>query len=188
MEKKTFSLGRLFRIMFAFSAFSFGGGYVIVSLMRKKFVDELNWIEESELLDLVAIAQATPGAIAVNAAILVGYRLGGVRGFLVSVCGTVLPPLIILSVVSLAYDAFRTNPLIAAILRTMQAAVSAVIADVVIDLGGRVVAEKNALSIVLMVVAFVLTYFVGVNVALIILGCGVLGALYTFWKQRRADA
>lgn len=65
---------------FYLSAFTFGGGYMIVSLMKKKFVNEYHWIEEDEMLDLVAIAQSAPGAIAVNGAIVVGYKLAGISG------------------------------------------------------------------------------------------------------------
>ena len=77
MERKRNVLWNLFVSTLYLSAFTFGGGYVIVSLLKKKFVDEYHWIEEEEMLDLVAIAQSSPGAIAVNAAILVGWRVGG---------------------------------------------------------------------------------------------------------------
>ena len=87
----------LFTSTFTLSAFTFGGGFVIIPLMRKKFVEQLHWIDEEEMMDLTAIAQSSPGAIAVNASILVGYRVAGVPGALVTVLGTVLPPLIILS-------------------------------------------------------------------------------------------
>lgn len=83
---------KLFIETFYLSAFTFGGGYVIVSLMQKKFVNEYHWIEEDEMLDLVAIAQSAPGAIAVNGAIVVGYKLAGISGVIVSVFGAVLPP------------------------------------------------------------------------------------------------
>ena len=73
--KKKKKLLRLFIETFYLSAFTFGGGYMIVSLMKKKFVNEYHWIEEDEMLDLVAIAQSAPGAIAVNGAIVVGYKL-----------------------------------------------------------------------------------------------------------------
>ena len=102
-------LFKLFISTFSLSMFTFGGGYVIVPLMRKKFVKELGWIEEQEMLDLTAIAQSSPGAMAVNASILVGYRVAGVTGAFVAIVGTVLPPLIILSVISLFYTAFRDN-------------------------------------------------------------------------------
>ena len=70
----------LFTSTFTLSAFTFGGGFVIIPLMRKKFVEQLHWIDEEEMMDLTAIAQSSPGAIAVNASILVGYRVAGVHG------------------------------------------------------------------------------------------------------------
>ena len=108
--KKDFAFYRkLFTSTFYLSAFTFGGGYVIIPLMRKKFVEQFHWIEETEMLDLTAIAQSAPGPIAVNASILIGYRLAGFAGAMVSTLGTVLPPLIILSLISLAYTAFQSS-------------------------------------------------------------------------------
>ena len=86
-------LWKIFISTLYLSAFTFGGGYVIVTLMKKKFVDEYHWIGEDEMLDLVAIAQYSPGAIAVNGAIVVGYKLAGIPGALVAILGTILPPL-----------------------------------------------------------------------------------------------
>ena len=85
MESKRKVLQKLFLSTLYLSAFTFGGGYVIVTLMKKKFVDEYHWIEENEMLDLVAIAQSSPGPIAVNGAIVVGYKLAGMIGVLVSI-------------------------------------------------------------------------------------------------------
>lgn len=93
--KKSFSLyWKLFTSTFLLSAFTFGGGYVIVSLMKKKFVDELQWIDEKDILDLTAIAQSCPGPVAVNASILIGRKIAGLKGSLVAMLGTILPPLI----------------------------------------------------------------------------------------------
>ena len=102
-------LAKLFLSTLYLSAFTFGGGYVIVTLMKKKFVDEYHWIDEQEMLDLVAIAQSSPGAIAVNGAIVVGYKLAGMAGVLTSVIATVLPPFTILTLISFCYAAFRSN-------------------------------------------------------------------------------
>ena len=84
MKKRSVLLKLFFSTLYL-SAFTFGGGYVIVSLMKKKFVDEYHWIEEDEMLDLIAIAQSAPGAIAVNGAIVVGYKLAGLPGVLLLV-------------------------------------------------------------------------------------------------------
>lgn len=181
MEKKKSwkVLLQLFVSTFYISAFTFGGGYVIIPLMKKKFADELHWIDDEEMLNLAAIAQSSPGAVAINASILVGYRVAGVVGAAVSILGTVLPPLIIISVISLFYTAFRTNAIVAAVLKGMQSGVAAVVADVVCNLGGKIVKDRDILSVLVMIVAFVANYILGVNVMLIILACGVIGAVRT---------
>ena len=107
MERKETLLKKIFLSTLYLSAFTFGGGYVIVTLMKKQFVDELHWIDEEEMLDLVAIAQSSPGAIAVNGAIVVGYKLAGIAGVLTAVLGTVIPPFLIIAAVSACYQAFQ---------------------------------------------------------------------------------
>lgn len=159
------------------SAFTFGGGFVITSFMKKKFVDELHWIEEEEMLDLVALSQSAPGAIAVNAAILVGWRTFGLTGMAVSVLGTIIPPIIILSVISFFYSAFAENRYVALVLKGMQAGVAAVICDVVCSLSSKIVKTKSALPIAVMVAAFVLSFFFNVNVIVIIIGAAAVGVI-----------
>ena len=99
MKRKREILGKLFWSTLYLSAFTFGGGYVIVTLMKKKFVDEYHWIEENEMLDLIAIAQSSPGAIAVNGAIVVGYKLAGMIGALTAIIATIIPPFVIISLI-----------------------------------------------------------------------------------------
>ena len=134
MESKSKVLQKLFLSTLYLSAFTFGGGYVIVTLMKKKFVDEYHWIEENEMLDLVAIAQSSPGPIAVNGAIVVGYKLAGMIGVLVSIIGTIIPPFLIISVISVCYQAFRDNFFVSQMLEGMQAGVGAVIASVTYEM------------------------------------------------------
>ena len=142
-------LWKLFISTLYLSAFTFGGGYVIVTLMKNKFVDEYHWIEENEMLDLVAIAQSSPGAIAVNGAIVIGYKLAGVVGIFITILGTILPPFIVLTVVSIFYNAFKSNWLISQLLEGMQAGVGAVIASVTVDMAAPIVKEKNHLSLII---------------------------------------
>ena len=176
---------KLFLSMLYLSTFTFGGGYVIISLMKKKFVDQLHWMTDEEMLNFTAMAQSSPGAVAVNASILVGFRVAGVPGALVSVLGTSLPPLIILSVISLFYTAFRDNAVVAAVLKGMQSGVAAVILDVVFSMGGDVVKSRSVLSILIMICAFLATYVFGINVIWIILVCGVLGAVRPLLRRMR---
>ena len=179
-------LWTLFTSMLYISAFTFGGGFVIVTFMKKKFVDELHWINEDEMLDMTALAQSAPGAIAVNAAILVGRRAAGFTGMIVSVLGTIIPPITILAVISLFYKAFATNPWVAAVLGGMQAGVAAVICDVVWNLGAKVVKEKSAMSIAIMAGAFIATAFFKVNVIVIILCAAALGVIRLLVERGKA--
>ncbi len=167
----------LFFNMLYISTFTFGGGFVIVTLMKQKFVDKLHWMDESEMLDMTAIAQSSPGAIAVNAAILVGWRIAGFAGMLTAVVATILPPMVILSAISYCYQAFESNRYVALALKGMQAGVAAVILSVVFDLGGKVVRERSALSILLMILAFLATFAFKVNVVLIILAAAAVGVV-----------
>lgn len=185
MEDKGFrAYLRLFWATFTLSAFTFGGGYVIVPLMRKKFVEQCGWLEEEEMLNLTAIAQSSPGPIAVNASILVGYRLKGVAGAVAAVVGTSLPPLLILSVISLFYTAFRENAVVAAVLGGMLAGVSAVVCDVVVGMAAKIIKQKKLLPILIMAAAFIAAQFLNVNLIYIILFCGTLGALVYMRDQK----
>ena len=184
-EKKKGSLGKLFFSMLYISAFTFGGGFVIITFMKRKFVDELRWIDEQEMLDLTALAQSSPGAIAVNAAILVGWRVGGFAGMVSAVTGTILPPITILSVISLFYAAFAANPYVSLVLNGMQAGVAAVILDVVWGLGSNVVKTKSPVHLLVMAAAFVATFVYGVNVIYIILAAGLLGVILALLRRQR---
>lgn len=192
MDPQTQPMSRAARLRALFfstlyiSAFTFGGGFVIVTLMKKKFVDQLHWIDEQEMLDMTALAQSSPGAIAVNAAILVGWRVAGLAGMIVAALGSVLPPLITLSVISFFYTAFASNLYVALVLKGMQAGVAAVILDVVCDLGGKVLQTRSVLFIGLMVVAFAANFLWGVNVVLIIVAAAVIGVVRALLQMRKA--
>lgn len=177
---------KLFLTTFQLSACTFGGGFVIIPLMRKKLVEELGWIEEQEMMDLTAIAQSSPGAIAVNASILVGYHVAGVPGALLTVLGTVLPPLIIISVISLFYQAFRDNAIVSMAMGGMLCGVAAVILDVVIQMARTVVRKKRLLPVAVMLAAFAAVRFFHVNIMLIILACGLIGGADVLRQNRKA--
>lgn len=185
LREKRKTLLKLFLTTLYISAFTFGGGFVIVTFMKRKFVDELHWIDDQEMLDLAALAQSSPGAIAINAAILVGWRVAGFLGMICAVVGTILPPMIILSVISLFYAQFADNRYVALVLNGMQAGVAAVILDVVIGLGHDVVKQRSALHLLVMVAAFVAVAFFDVNVILIILAAALVGVLTLVWRKIR---
>jgi chromate transporter len=165
--------------MFTLSAFTFGGGYVIVSLMKEKFVDTLHWIDEEEMLNLVAIAQSSPGAVAVNGSLLVGYKVGKIRGAVISIIGTILPPFLIISLISIGYTQFRESVYVRSFLRGVQPAVAAIIADVVFSLGSTIIKSKKVVFIILMIASFLVAYIGNVNVMFIIVICALVGFFYT---------
>lgn len=190
MEKKKLSLPilwELFKSTFMLSAFTFGGGFVIVSLMKKKFVEDLKWLEEDEMLDITAIAQSSPGPIPINASVILGYRMHGVLGSLVAVIGTSIPPMVIISIISIFYTQFRENQIIAIALQVMRAGVAAVIFDVVIKLAQNVIKTKHYLHIALMVICFVATYIFGVSSMVAILSClaiGFIDLIISYYRKR----
>lgn len=171
----------LFWEMFRLSAFTFGGGYVIVPLMKRSFVEKLGMLSEKEMLDYTAVAQSAPGAVAINTSILVGMKIGGVIGAAVTLFATILPPLIIISVIALIYELVIGNAIVMAVLRGMRAGVCAVIADAVISMIGTVTGEfkKNSpvqwLRIVIMPLSFAAAFILKVNAALIVLAGALAG-------------
>ncbi|MEG1971803.1 MAG: chromate transporter [Oscillospiraceae bacterium] len=167
---------QLFIKTFYISAFTFGGGFVIISLMQKIFVEKLHWLNENEMMDYVSIAQSAPGVVAVNASILVGYHIGGVLGSAVAILGTVMPPMIIITIITFFYNAFRSNTIISAVLKGMQSGVAAVVCDVAINMGKNVTKDRDALSIFVLLASFVAVYFYKVSVGFVIPICGIIGA------------
>lgn len=159
------------------SACTFGGGFVIVPLMRRRFVEELGWIDEQEMLDLTAIAQSCPGAIAVNASVLVGYRVAGLSGALVCALGTVLPPLMIIGIISLFYRQFRDHALVAMAMQGILAGVAAVIVHVVWGMLCALGRQRRLIPWLILGAAFIGVRFLNVNIILIILLSGLAGAL-----------
>ena len=190
MKKDYSKLWTLFKSMFVLSACTFGGGFVIVSLMKKRYVEELKWLDEDEMLDVTAITQCCPGPLPVNASVIIGYRMAGVVGSLTAILGTIIPPMVIISIISLFYNQFRTNPYIATALQVMRAGVAAVIFDVVINLAGNVLKTKRILYIAMMVIAFVATYFLDISAMGVIIVClciGLIDLAFTMGKKGRLD-
>lgn len=178
-------LRKLFFSTLYLSTFTFGGGYVIVTLLKNKFVDELHWIDEEEMMDLVAIAQSSPGAIAVNGSIVVGYKLAGLPGIFCAVAGAIIPPFIILTVVSFFYSAFRSNTVIQALLGGMRSGVCAVIISVVYDMTCGIAKTKDWVLFIIMGAAFIANFYFKVNVVYIILLTALVGAARTVLSQKK---
>lgn len=152
------------------NSFTFGGGYVAVPMVRKYFVLHKKLFSEEELLEMAAVAQSSPGAVAVNLFCLAGLRAAGLAGFAISGVFAVLPSFIILSAVSLCYDAVVSNHTVTAVLRGMQAGAAALIVDYIADMTAMILKERSRLLNVLAALAFAVGFFTDVSVIPVILG------------------
>ncbi len=177
----------LFLSTLTLSAFTVGGGYVIVPLMKKKFVDELGLIDEEEMLNMIVIAQSSPGAMAVNASLILGYKLGGVMGAVCTILGAIIPPLFIISIISYFYSSFRDNYMVTLFLKGMQIGAAALIFNVVINMGKTILEKDKIFNLVMMIAAFTASFVFNVNVIYIILTAGVVGAIKVFLTHQKID-
>lgn len=175
----------LFGINFFISAFTFGGGYVVISMIRKYYVQKKQLFTEEELLDIAAIAQSSPGAIAVNMSSVAGFRLAGIPGAVVSLLGSVAPPFLILAVVSSCYSLFRDNAYVSAVLKGMEAGVAALIVDVIIDMCKSIWKQKSWFYTMLIPLAFIANFVFNINVMIVIIGSAVLCLIWNFIEKRR---
>lgn len=167
------------------SACTFGGGFVIVPMMRKRFVEELGWINEQEMLDMTAIAQSAPGAIAVNASILVGYRVAGVWGAILSILGTILPPFGIITVISCFYKLFRDSQLVGMIMAGMLCGVAAVILNVTWDMLKGILRQKKLLPVLIVLFSFLAVRWWKLNILVIVLICGTVGGVASWYEAKK---
>lgn len=189
MEKyaKKPNIWRLFYYCFILSAFTIGGGYVMVPLMHERFVNKLGWIDDDELTELVALGQSAPGAMVVNSSVIMGYRLLGFWGAIAALLGTALPPIIILAALWQIYDLVADNKWVSAAFRGMRAGVAAVIADVVVTMAAPYLKKTELVFALIMFAAFAVGLLCNVNVAFIILGAAVLGVIIGAVTRGRAE-
>lgn len=186
--KRTFKLYlTLFLTTLKISAFTFGGGFVIVSLMKKEFVEKRKWLTEQEMLNYTAIAQTSPGAVAINTSLLVGHHIGGFLGAVVTVMAAALPPLVIISIISLFYAFVKENLIVGYILMGMQAGVAAVLCDVVMGLSASVWKESKVFALVTMLLTFVCVAILSINIIFIVVACACAGIAFFGKKGIRND-
>ena len=176
---------QLFLSFIQVGALSFGGGYAAMPLIQEQVVNLHSWLSMSEFTNLITIAEMTPGPIAVNGAIVVGYKLASLAGTLVAIIGTIIPPFVIISLISTFYHAFRDNYLVSQMLEGMQAGVGAVIASVTYEMGCGIIKKKDNVATIVMIVAFIAACVLGINVIYIVIASGVFGVIRTIWNRRR---
>ncbi len=156
------------------SAFTFGGGYIVVPMVRRFFVAKKHCFSEEDLINMAAVAQSMPGAIAINLSDLAGYKVAGIAGASISCIAAVIPPLVILTAVSAFYKVFISNTIIVAVLKGMEAGVSALMVDLIIDMCSLILKKKSLLLSAMIPLPFIANFILGINVALILLFCCLL--------------
>lgn len=154
--------------------FTFGSGWSILAQMEQEFVDKRHWITKAELLDLLAVGKSLPGIMITNITMLFGYQMAGVAGGILAVLGIALPAVVVLSLVTLVYDAIKSNYWVWAALKGVQCAVVPIIGGAAISLGREGLQEK--MGLVLCAAALVLCHFTSISNIVLILA-GVVGAL-----------
>ncbi len=160
---------RLFTTFFKIGLFSFGGGFAMIPLMQREVIEKKKWIGSKDFLDMLVLAQSTPGPIAVNTAVFVGYKTKGVFGAIAATLGTVLPSFMVILLLAIFFAEVRNNLYVDAAFRAMR---PAVVALIVAPLMGLVKGMKWYLMAVAAVVAL-LVWYVGVSPVYLI-GAGVL--------------
>lgn len=174
----------LFAVNLFISAFTFGGGYVVVPMVRRYFVVKKRYFTEEELIDMAAVAQSTPGAIAINLSALAGMRTAGIPGVFISCIAAVIPPLIILGLVSQFYKIFISNVIVAAILKGMEAGVAALMVDLIIDMCSLILKERSLFLSAMIPLAFIANFVLNVNVTLILAVCCFLCLARIYIRKR----
>lgn len=188
-QDKPTSLWTLFLSFFKIGAFTFGGGYAMIPIIEKEAIEKQHWITDSDMLDIIAIAESTPGVLAVNTATFVGYKVRRFWGSLVATLGVVLPAFVVISILSYCIAQVRDNLWVAAAFEGIRAAVVVLILNAVFKLAKG--CEKNWFSYALMAVAFLLVALLNLPVIPVILGAALLGILYALFllpRLRKAEA
>ena len=177
---------QLFLTYFKIGTFTLGGGYAMLPLIQREIVERKHWISEEEFVNMIALAQAAPGLIAVNSAIFIGWRCGGWKGVLGAVLGAVLPSFVIILTIAMIFSEWKNHPAVEAIFKGIRPAVVALIVAPLVGMAKREIVSKkaaknrepqtinNAWFLLVSLVAALLIWLVGVNPVWVILATIIL--------------
>lgn len=176
-------LSDLFLTFAKIGAFTFGGGYAMIPLIQREVVDQKKWISNEDILDVIAIAESTPGPIAINSATFIGKKVAGTKGVVAATAGVVLPSFLIIIAVSFVLEAFQHIKAVRYAFWGIRAGVLALILKALWSMFS--VCNKNGVSYAVMALAFLLVSVLKLSVILVIVICALLGILYTQGKKVR---
>lgn len=185
MNNKMKRAWELFLVFFKIGAFTFGGGYAMIPLIQKETVETKGWITDEDILEIVAIAESTPGPIAINSATFVGYKVCGVLGSFLATLGVVLPSFTIILAISYVLRGLQNFKAVQYAFNGIRAGVLALIIKALWSMYKQ--CPKGAISYIVMAAAFIITAFFDVNVLFVIIGCAVFGLVSSLIISRRAE-
>ena len=174
----------VFATFFKIGAFTFGGGYAMIPLIQRETVEKHGWISDDDILEIIAIAESTPGPIAINSATFVGYKVAGFFGSFFATLGVVLPSFIIILAISYVLEAFQSLQAVVFAFNGIRAGVLALIFKALFGMYKK--SKKNAVSYIVMALAFAAVAFLKVNTLIVIVGCAVIGLVTSILASRRA--
>ena len=183
MKTKLKTLLSIFSVFFRIGAFTFGGGYAMIPLIQKETVENKKWITDDDILEIVAIAESTPGPIAINSATFVGYRVAGVLGALFGTVGMVLPSFTIILVLSYILREFQQIQAVQFAFNGIRAGVLALILKALCNMYKK--APKGVIPYCIMAGSFVLTVFLDLNILYVIIACALAGLISSLIMARR---
>ena len=175
----------LFLTFMKIGAFTFGGGYAMIPLIQREVCDNKHWLNEDDILEVVAIAESTPGPVAINAATFVGYKTSGFLGACMATIGVVLPSFLIISLISMILTQFQSIRAVRYAFMGIRAGVLALILKAVYTM--FTATKKHAVSYVIMAAALVLTAFWKIDAVLVIIGCAVFGLVWSLLFRKETE-
>ena len=160
-------------------------GYAILSVLKNRFVDRYKWFTQEQMNDFIALAQSTPGPVAVNISSIIGYQSAGIFGTLAAVTGCILPPILVMIVVTFFYQAVAANPYVRIFMQGMQAGVCAMLADVILSLFSNILKKDAVLHILLTILCFLAVRYTGISVFVLLLICVAVSVVKTLITERK---
>lgn len=181
MKLKT--LLQVFLSFFKIGAFTFGGGYAMIPLIQNEAVEKRGWVTDDDILEVIAIAESTPGPIAINSATFVGYRAAGVLGSVCATLGVVLPSFVVILVISFVLKQFQDIKAVQYAFQGIRAGVLALLCKSLWTMYKK--SPKGWAAYIVMAAAFVLTAIVDVNVIFVIIGCAAFGLITSTYLKKK---
>lgn len=174
-KRENISLIKMFLIFLKIASFTFGGGYTIVPVIKDEFSIKRSLIKEDEMLDIVSISTSGPGPMAINCAILTGYRLHGIIGSIVAAIASSIPSLVIITAVSYFYKEFSENYYIKSALIGMGGVIAAVLIITSYQMAKTALKNNKKIGLFLMISSFIASFVFNINTGLIILVVAIFG-------------